>query len=180
MVALFTLELQKRINLAGERRQLSAGQVESVIAGRAQKGPIVRNDQTCGAMVLKEMLQQNLRVRLPQRRASQRRGRDRNRSQRRGAVVDLGIAKSIAFGLAKVVVMIKKVISRNARSTMAVRSMRGDGMRLLSGAEEGVPRGLKPPCLSDPCDARAKARAYPRSKNNRNRRAWQRHPRCAA
>src|ERR1700744_1900253 len=37
-----------------------------------------------------------------------------------------GIARSIAFGLASVVAIIKKVISKKARSTIAVRSIRGD------------------------------------------------------
>src|SRR5262249_3429358 len=41
MQSLLTLKLEVRIDLAGERRQLAACQVEGVIAGGAQEGSIV-------------------------------------------------------------------------------------------------------------------------------------------
>src|SRR3569832_2132596 len=47
-------------------------------------------------------------------------------------LVSTGIAKSIALGFASEVAIIKKVISRNARSTMAVRSIRGAIVRPLT------------------------------------------------
>jgi len=43
-----------------------------------------------------------------------------------------GIINAIAFGFCNVVVKIKKVIKRNARSTIAVRSIRVDALFALT------------------------------------------------
>ena len=64
MLALFALEFEKRVDLAGKHRQLAARQIERVVAGGAEKRPIVRDDQARRPMVLQEMLQQDLRAQI--------------------------------------------------------------------------------------------------------------------
>ena len=50
VLAAFALELQVRVDLAGERRQLAARQVERVVAGGAEERPVVRDDQAAAVV----------------------------------------------------------------------------------------------------------------------------------
>ena len=62
VLALLALEFQKGIDLAGKHRQLAARQVERVVAGGAEKRPVVRDDQAGRPVASQEMLEQNLRA----------------------------------------------------------------------------------------------------------------------
>ena len=60
VLAFLALEFQKRIDLAGKGRQFAPGQIERVVAGGAEKRPIVGDDQARRPMALQEVLQENL------------------------------------------------------------------------------------------------------------------------
>ena len=60
VLAFLALEFQIGIDLAGKGRQFAPGQVERVVAGGAEKRPIVGDDQTRRPMALQEVFQENL------------------------------------------------------------------------------------------------------------------------
>ena len=62
VLALLSLEFQIGIDLAGKGRQFAAGQIERVVAGGAQKRPIVGDDQARRPMALQEVFQEDLRA----------------------------------------------------------------------------------------------------------------------
>ena len=62
MLAALALILQKGIDLAGKHRQLAARQIERVVAGRGEEGPIVRDDQAGFSITAEKVFQQDLRA----------------------------------------------------------------------------------------------------------------------
>ena len=60
VLASFLLVLPMGVDLARVHRQLSAREVERVVAGRAQKRPIVRDDQAGLVIMSQEVLEQDL------------------------------------------------------------------------------------------------------------------------
>ena len=59
---LLLLVFEKGVNLARIHREVAAGQVERVRAGRPEKRPIVRDDQARLFIVPQKVLEQNLRA----------------------------------------------------------------------------------------------------------------------
>ena len=60
VLAFLALEFQKGIDLAGKGRQFAPGEIERVVAGGAEKRPIVGDDQTRRPVTLQEVFQENL------------------------------------------------------------------------------------------------------------------------
>ena len=59
--SIFLLEFEVRVHFAGVRRELAAGEVERVVAGGPEEGPVVGDDQARGPVVGEEVFEENLR-----------------------------------------------------------------------------------------------------------------------